>query len=361
MQCISSIFQRGLHIALYGERGVGKTSLANILPKLMNVDKLSAVRVDCSTKDTFQSLWRKILRELKISLHESEVSDLEPEDIRYKLKDQEHLLIVIDELDRLEDDEALTALADTVKTLSDHSIDVTLMLVGVADTLVDLVGEHGSIVRSMIQIQMPRMAPDESRETIQKGLNFAELAMEEEAVETIVRMAESLPHFVQYLSYHAAHRAVANDEDRVRIAHIQGSLSEAVGFHSLMDEYRRATDSPQENIYHHVLLACAYAKRDEFGYFRPVDVCPPLSIILNRQIKIANFQKHLGALSSERRHFTLNREGEERNYRFRFSNPLLATFAKIRAVPMGLIDDAQRVRLENVPEAKTGQGQLFEQ
>ena len=46
--CIEALFQRGLHIALYGERGVGKTSLAVVLPEIIrgaNVPTLGAVRV----------------------------------------------------------------------------------------------------------------------------------------------------------------------------------------------------------------------------------------------------------------------------------------------------------------------------
>ncbi len=35
MACIDAFFQRGRHIALYGERGVGKTSLANIVPGII--------------------------------------------------------------------------------------------------------------------------------------------------------------------------------------------------------------------------------------------------------------------------------------------------------------------------------------
>jgi hypothetical protein len=42
-------------------------------------------------------------------------------------------------LDRLEDDDALTALADTLETLSDHAVTSTLVLVGVARSIGELV------------------------------------------------------------------------------------------------------------------------------------------------------------------------------------------------------------------------------
>src|SRR2546421_7387655 len=68
MRCVTAIIQRGLHIVVYGERGVGKTSLANVLPAIIteaNIPGLVAVRVDCNTQDDFSSLWRKIFREMR--------------------------------------------------------------------------------------------------------------------------------------------------------------------------------------------------------------------------------------------------------------------------------------------------------
>src|SRR4051794_6161605 len=65
--CLDALFQRGLHVALYGERGVGKTSLANVLPKIIRdtgLPALNAVRIDCNTNDTFNSIWKKVFRAL---------------------------------------------------------------------------------------------------------------------------------------------------------------------------------------------------------------------------------------------------------------------------------------------------------
>lgn len=65
---VSAVVQKGQHVALYGERGVGKTSLANVLPILFrarDLPRFVPVRVNCSTDDTFQSLWRNIFRALE--------------------------------------------------------------------------------------------------------------------------------------------------------------------------------------------------------------------------------------------------------------------------------------------------------
>ena len=139
--------QRGRHVALYGERGVGKTSLANVLREFFGADDLpsfQAAIVNCSTDDTYSSLWQRVLAELDIEMADYEI---QPDAVRRKLEQLPlPALLVIDELDRLEDDLALTLIADTIKSLSDHSVESTVVLVGVARSIGELIGEHQSIV-----------------------------------------------------------------------------------------------------------------------------------------------------------------------------------------------------------------------
>jgi Cdc6-like AAA superfamily ATPase len=359
--CIRALVQRGLHIVLWGERGVGKTSLATVLPGLLRGFKsvhVDGVRVDCSTVTTFRAIWRSVFRELNIEARELDSGEFSPEDVRFYLqKEKRQLLIVIDELDRMEGEDPETArslLADTLKTLSDNGVNATIMLVGVADTLVELLGEHASVVRSLIQVPMPRMDADESGAIIDKGFARTDLRITPEARTRIIQLSEGLPHFVHLIALHAGELAVQNDDQEVSLRDVNDSLANAVRAHSLAVEYDEATRSPQKaNLYERVLLACAYAPRDSLGYFRPISVVAPLSVILGREVDIATFQTHLSELSG-RRSQTLKREGTERNFRFRFRNPLLQAFAKIRAISTGLIDEAKRIQLDKLSATTAG-------
>ncbi|MDX6679996.1 MAG: hypothetical protein QOG94_35, partial [Solirubrobacteraceae bacterium] len=166
---VSAVSMAGQHVGLYGERGVGKTSLANVVAQFFDNatrrEHYRTVRVNCSTEDTFESLWANVFAELDVVLDEHR--GLSPELVRRQLDALDSpVLIVLDELDRVEDDGALTALADTIKTLSDHAITSTIVLVGVARSIGELVGEHASIVRALVQIEMPRMSSSELAEIL---------------------------------------------------------------------------------------------------------------------------------------------------------------------------------------------------
>jgi len=67
----NAVSQRGQHVALYGERGVGKTSLANVLAELFDAPDLphfQAVLVNCGTDDSYATIWNNIFVELGVAL-----------------------------------------------------------------------------------------------------------------------------------------------------------------------------------------------------------------------------------------------------------------------------------------------------
>ena len=59
---IEAISQPGQHAVLFGERGVGKTSLANCLTGFLEgaPTVIVPVRVQCDSADDFNSLWRRV-------------------------------------------------------------------------------------------------------------------------------------------------------------------------------------------------------------------------------------------------------------------------------------------------------------
>jgi Cdc6-like AAA superfamily ATPase len=367
-EIVGAISQTGYHVALYGERGVGKTSLARVSVELFDQPgglRFQPAMVNCHTDDNFDSLWRTVFKRLDRVL---DGEKLAPEDVRYELEQLDPpALIVIDELDRLEDDPSLTLLADTIKTLSDNAVPSTLVLVGVASSIGELIGEHESIVRNLAQIEMPRMRSEELRGVLHKGCEHAAIGIEDGAVDRIVALSEGLPHYTHLLGFRSAERAVQEDRDTVTLKDVVEALPRAVEGHTIQSEYVKAVRSSQPgNLYREVLLACAVAPKNSLGYFTSGQVREPLEVVAGRRLDIPAFSKHMKEFLDPSRGSVLRREGKPRGYSYRFSDPMMQPYVIMSSLTDGLISDQQlgqlrgeaRNGVEPEPETQAG-SQLF--
>lgn len=353
MQITAAVAQPGRHIVLYGERGVGKTSLANILSELLIHTESSirdyAVRINCSVNDTFSTVWARIFAELKIEVPEKwKYGTPSPDEIRQALsKVKPPMVIVVDEYDRLEDDEALSLMADTIKSLSDYTVETKIVLVGVSDSIEQLIGEHESVRRALEEVAMPRMRRSEITELITDGFGAVEMTIDEEALGRIARLAEGLPTYAHALSLKAGRIAVQNDQDRVELAHVEDAMRAHVQApHSTRAAYLVATQSPRpESLFAQVLAACALAPKDELGYFTAASVKEPLSAIMERSYDIPAFSRHLSEFIGEGRGAVLQRKGEPRRYRYRFRDPLMQPYAIMAALVIGIVPEEYKEKL----------------
>lgn len=358
---LNAITQKGQHVILFGERGVGKTSLARVLSSGLSVDgrPLTTASVNCDATMTFSSLWHKILREISVSSSQPGMGftanekintvplstylpeQVTPDDVRHLFARLGKSLVVIDELDRLADSAAATMLADTIKTLSDHAVDVTLLLVGVADSVEALISEHQSVERALVQIRMPRMSPPELQQIVDKGIAAAEMTIADVAKSKIVSLSQGLPHYTHLLALNASQRAAQTNRTEVTVEDVRSAIDSALSKaqHSIISSYHKATNSPRENLYPQVLLSCALAATDNLGYFAAVDVRAPLSAIMGKPYEIPAFSQHLNAFCEALRGPVLQRTGTARRYRFRFVNPLMQPYVIMDGIRKGLITD----------------------
>jgi Cdc6-like AAA superfamily ATPase len=214
-QVVDVINQRGQHAVIFGERGVGKTSLANIISAKLaheNNEPLIATRINCETKDTHASLWRKVFQQIDLQQRVRVIGFTQEERFKpFSVADELRrrvsaddvrrlftvlgvdrstlLLVILDEFDRITDKATKTAMADTIKTLSDHATPVTIILVGVGDSVDELIAEHHSIERALVQIHMPRMSSPELRDILARALSRAKLAIRPDASAGSLRRA----------------------------------------------------------------------------------------------------------------------------------------------------------------------------
>ena len=372
---IDAIFERGRHAVLFGERGVGKTSLANVFHEIIGGagGSLLPIRKQASPVDTHTSLWRKVFRDITFEIkrelaygredvQELKLSDLytdeiAPDDVVRELSRQstgKRLVVIFDEFDKLENNETRKLISHTIKALSDVGSDATIVIVGVADDINILVGEHESVKRHIREIRMPRMSKDELNKILDERLSKVDMRLHGDARWKIVALSRGLPEYVHFLGRDAALYAATNrrrliSEEGVDYA-IRNLLQQSD--QSALHDYRTAIDSHRaDNLYRQVLLACALTKTDEEGNFVPKDVVQPLASILGpgKRVKIATFQTHLTAFSSVDRGGILEKHGKPRAYKYRFREPKMQPYVIMQGIARGEVSD-EAMSILDAPE-----------
>ena len=349
---IEAVLQRGKHAIVYGERGVGKTSLARTftLRILKPAGRtVSSVLVNCDPGDSFTSLWRKVFKDLSSpdgNLADDYAGDITPDDIRREFSTFElttTAVVILDEFDKLQDQLARSLIANTIKALSDHSVRATIVLVGVASSVADLISEHQSISRALTQVQMPRMNNTELQEIIDKRLRKLGMTIDKPALAQIVALSRGLPHYTHLLGQFSARKTLQAHALNIEEAHVELAKKECLREvdQSIREQYHSATHSPRGgNIYKEVLLACALAEPDEFGFFPPKAIESPLSIIMSKRYDVPMFGVHLKRLCESDRGSILEFVGSPRRFRYRFVEPLMQPYILLRGVADGIIDKA---------------------
>lgn len=341
----------GMHVLLYGERGVGKTSLAQVLHQFLErakVYSLNVKTINCDRTDDFTTLWLKVFREMNAEGHTAkdmlnavlEKELIAPDDVRFFLSRLDgNSLIIFDEFDKLPDPQSRVLFADTIKNLADHAVNTTIMLVGVADTVDELISEHKSIERSLSQVRMPRMASDEILEIIDRGFNNSQMEVSLPAKRLIVLLSQGLPFYAHYLGLYSGLAALDQNRTVVELIDVSDSTMKIVKkAHHVQTSYLSAVSSAQKNsIYPKVLLACAMAHTDEAGFFSASEVSQPMSEISGKRYEVQDYLKHLKNFCNEDRERILIAVGPPNRRRYRFADALMQPYVILDGIAKGML------------------------
>lgn len=350
---LEAVYSPGQHAAIYGERGVGKSSLANLIYDMVRAsgkERFIPVQINCSAIISFHEIWKEVFRQIQLlasrgdtGLDEQVPESPNSEDIRQIfLQVGSPSIVVMDEFDRV--DEVVAAqMSDTIKTLSDRNVDTTLVLVGVADSVDQLIHEHQSIERALIQIPMQRMSHGELVAIVTKGMSrLPELSIESGLDKRMANISKGLPHVAHLLAKHSALSAINEGHRRIVQKDYESALKTATEdtSQSLAKDYRKATHSSRESTFEEVLLACALAT-DEQGFFGAKDVRAPLSKILHRPVKIEAYIRHLDKFTQEERGPVLKKEGTRRRFQYSFVESMIQPYVLMKGLADGKISEEQ--------------------
>jgi Cdc6-like AAA superfamily ATPase len=268
MALSTALQSHGAQIVLYGQRGVGKSSLARQLAKMATNDNelisrlsqrpyepLDFVPVYLACDDSIKNIEMLMLRLLsdedalapwvpfkvvekkssgeigsKFSVKVIELGGKKTDAITERAQEVEAdivsvftsacravvktgvakhgLLIIVDEFDRIKNREGLASL---LKTLGPEG--VTFALVGVATTVQDLVTEHESVARQLADgsVHVKPMRDEELAEIFDRAENLLDKkqTFDPSARNWIINIARGHPFYVHLVGKHALLRAIA--------------------------------------------------------------------------------------------------------------------------------------------------------
>ena len=296
-QIEQALYAPGRSIFIYGDRGVGKTSLAQTVAYSHQSASNQPVLLACSPSATFSGLMSDVIAALRgpqqgprtttTTLKASipkvpagiEVGHTRKEepiertttlDLNSavemllqigKLRDSENTVVVLDEFDRLTNDAERTHFADFIKQIGDKHIPIRFVFCGVAESIQKLLGAHESCFRYLEGVELQRLSWDGRFEIIDTAARALGVTIESRPRTRIAAISDGFPHYI-HLICEKLFWQMFNDEAPCTIPnadHYREAIAEAVmGIEQhLRTTYEQAAVLKDTQDYEEVLWAVA--------------------------------------------------------------------------------------------------------
>lgn len=263
---IRAIESQRLHAVIFGERGIGKTSILHVLSKLAQEARYHVVYVSCSADTAFGEMIRSIAEGIPLLYHADygplasqaeqgrTFADLLPSD-QITVRAASNLfakivgtrvLVQMDEFDRTRSVEFQRQVVDLMKNLSDQAARLQLVIAGVASNFNDLVTYMPGIRRNIFALSVPAMSDGEVRTLVSAGAGATSLTFDEQALSFIVTAANGLPYVATLLGHHAALAAIDGQRTQVVAADVSNGVAEALS--ELMDRMSKRSQVQIEEV-----------------------------------------------------------------------------------------------------------------
>ncbi|KAB7648929.1 AAA family ATPase [Polymorphobacter fuscus] len=221
-QLINAVEQQRMHVVVYGERGIGKTSLVHVFAETAREARYLVLYGSCGSDTRFETLFSAFAARIPRLYHrsvlpnspEAESGDnfdamLEPGFGPRELADVfadvtgTRVILILDEYDRVADPMFRRDVAELIKNLSDRASRVQLILTGVAQNLDEILGYAPSVRRNVVGLPLRPMSSAEVTDLIGIGEAAAEIEFAESATRIVTVMAGGSPYLVRLIAHQA--------------------------------------------------------------------------------------------------------------------------------------------------------------
>jgi hypothetical protein len=285
-RAIAAIELERTHVAIFGERGHGKTSLANVIAGHAEAAGFGVIRHACSAGARFPDLIGAVIDKIPARFLRRPADDqgetpapaaaaewsvAEATAVLERIRSG-HVLVFIDEFDRLAAPNARRDMAELLKNCSDMALNISFVLIGVAEALDELLALHHSIHRNLVAIPMPLLTDADVRVVLRLGCKRLGLRLDAEAEALMVDLAHQSPYAAQQLGLHASAIAGRRGSDTVARTDAADAARLILDetrpvFAPLLDPLPLDRRSPDGIVWADLLHRAAQAPCDGFGWF----------------------------------------------------------------------------------------------
>jgi len=263
---------------IYGDRGVGKTSLAHTAawshhdsssqPALVACDEWSRfgpVILDAYTKlcgvdptiNTEKSGFTFSMKGLIGGNSERTRAMPPPENISPSsaitlirhaeslIPAQKHPVVVVDEMDQLIDRKTKGQFSSFIKQLGDQECRTKFIFVGIGRNITEFIESHESISRNIGTVRLERLSITALEEIVSSGFDSLGVQVFQPYARRIAFLSDGFPHFVHLISLHLAEQVIQRKDGvgKVTPETIRNALQQSVleSEHWLREAYDKAT------------------------------------------------------------------------------------------------------------------------
>ncbi|MFK4448346.1 hypothetical protein ABH944_008404 [Caballeronia udeis] len=228
-----ALFASGRHIFIYGDRGVGKSSLAATAANQYQSSDAEYIDIGCSPDATLKSIVANIayqaidasrLRKTKITasiglefrylkaalasettqsnLHDEIVSLADAVEVLREAASlhSDQPIVVLDEFDRITAPEERAAFADLLKHMGDKKVPLKLIFTGVGKSLDELLGAHQSAIRQLEGIELPKLSWDARWDIVIKAASSFNVSVDKEIYIRIAAVCDGYPYYAHFIT-----------------------------------------------------------------------------------------------------------------------------------------------------------------
>ncbi len=282
----------GKQIFIYGERGVGKTSLAKTAAYLHQSTDNEPVLVACSPNSTFSSIMQDVargclpadetMRKIVDTQHRSlgvkgmghqaikTIENGEIPDITnvnhaisvLKFVAQLHSddpVVIIDEFDRILTESERGLFADFLKQVSDQELSIKFIFCGISTDVDGLIGQHFSAGRYMSPIELGPLSQDALWEIFEKAEEIFGISIDKEIKIRAAIIADGYPYFMHLIGDSLLWNMFQNNVETASADLFEKAIRQAVDEAEpmLKQHYDNATQKYESKDYSEVLWSVA--------------------------------------------------------------------------------------------------------